>query len=68
MDTLKTMIQNSEQKLSMTNVAQRIFKEKGVRGFYEGLGVTVLRSAPSSAVVFVAYEFLNRWLGRLFEG
>jgi len=67
MDTLKTMIQNSEEKLTLAGVGRQLYAQKGFWGFYEGWGVTVLRSAPSSAIVFVAYEFMNRWLDKLLD-
>ncbi|KAI7868081.1 mitochondrial carrier domain-containing protein [Spinellus fusiger] len=37
----------------------------GIRAFYRGCGITVLRSAPSNAVVFMTYELLSRHWGEL---
>ncbi|PKI85508.1 mitochondrial ornithine carrier protein [Malassezia vespertilionis] len=36
-----------------------IYKTRGIRGLYAGLGVTCLRSAPSSAIVFLVYNKLE---------
>ncbi|KAI9324840.1 mitochondrial carrier domain-containing protein [Zopfochytrium polystomum] len=34
----------------------------GVRGLYRGCGITVARSAPTSAVIFATYETLARYI------
>ncbi|KAJ3331048.1 hypothetical protein HDU76_004215 [Blyttiomyces sp. JEL0837] len=41
-------------------VGHDIYQAQGIRGFYRGCGITVVRSAPTSAVIFVTYEMLNR--------
>lgn len=35
---------------------KNIYKSSGIKGLYRGCGVTVLRAAPSSAIIFVTYE------------
>ncbi|GJJ77950.1 mitochondrial ornithine carrier protein [Entomortierella parvispora] len=39
---------------------KEIFRSEGLRGLYRGCGITVARSAPSSAVIFLTYELLSR--------
>lgn len=39
---------------------KRIYKTRGVRGLYAGCGVTCLRSAPSSAIIFLMYNKLEK--------
>jgi ornithine carrier protein len=34
---------------------KEIFRSEGIRGLYRGCGITVARSAPSSAVIFLTY-------------
>ncbi|EWC45933.1 hypothetical protein DRE_04726 [Drechslerella stenobrocha 248] len=36
-----------------------IWREGGLRGLYRGCGITVLRAAPASAVIFLVYETLK---------
>jgi len=36
-----------------------VYKKYGVRGLYRGCGITVLRSAPSSAFIFMIYDGLK---------
>ncbi|KAJ3344049.1 hypothetical protein HDU93_003212 [Gonapodya sp. JEL0774] len=40
--------------------ARSIWKAEGVKGFYRGCGITVLRSMPTSGVIFLTYETLKR--------
>ncbi|KAF9899985.1 hypothetical protein BX616_002748 [Lobosporangium transversale] len=39
---------------------KEIFRSEGIRGLYRGCGITVARSAPSSAIIFMTYELLSR--------
>ena len=40
-----------------------LWKQQGIRGLYRGCGITVIRSAPSSAIIFAVYEGLKKGLG-----
>jgi mitochondrial ornithine carrier protein len=63
-DTIKSRIQTR----SVDSISRRQFwaegtvlwKEHGIPGFYRGCGMTLLRSAPSSAFIFIIYDFLKR--------
>jgi ornithine carrier protein len=68
-DTIKSRMQ-TEDSSKMTGgnrtfgaVGKALWKEHGVRGLYRGCGITVLRSAPSSAFIFTVYEGLRRHFG-----
>lgn len=65
------------QRLQISELAQRrykggidamkhIFKEEGIRGFYRGLGATLLTYAPGSAIWWMTYEhykeIFSRWI------
>ena len=45
-------------------VAKIIHQKNGYRGYFRGFGLTVLRSAPSSGVIFLTYEWLSRSFGK----
>ncbi|KAJ1561131.1 hypothetical protein HK405_004847 [Cladochytrium tenue] len=47
-------------KPRFAEVAREIYAAQGVRGFYRGCAITVARSAPTSAVIFLTYEQLRR--------
>ena len=40
-----------------------LWKQQGTKGMCRGCGITVARSAPSSAVIFAVYEGLKQGLG-----
>ncbi|KAG9224521.1 hypothetical protein PLEOSDRAFT_1067174 [Pleurotus ostreatus PC15] len=40
-----------------------MYRAQGIRGLYAGCGVTVARSIPSSAIIFVIYDQLSRRFG-----
>ncbi|ODQ52235.1 mitochondrial carrier [Saitoella complicata NRRL Y-17804] len=63
-DTIKSRMQTSTKKEGETfvGVARDIWRASGVRGFYRGCGITVARSAPSSALIFFVYERLGEVL------
>ncbi|RKP14204.1 mitochondrial carrier domain-containing protein [Piptocephalis cylindrospora] len=41
-------------------VARRIWGQEGIRGFYRGMGITMVRSVPGSSVIFLTYEMMQR--------
>lgn len=44
-------------------MARRMYAKQGVRGLYAGLGITVARSVPSSAMIFLIYDGLSKRFG-----
>ncbi|KAF9517797.1 hypothetical protein BS47DRAFT_1290397 [Hydnum rufescens UP504] len=73
-DCVKSTIQTEEElrprlneaaspKSTFSGVFKEIYRTKGIRGLYAGCGVTVARSAPSSALIFLIYDALERSLG-----
>ncbi|KAF9115786.1 hypothetical protein BGX27_006397 [Mortierella sp. AM989] len=47
-------------KRGFLSTGNEIFRSEGIRGLYRGCGITVARSAPSSAIIFMTYELLSR--------
>jgi ornithine carrier protein len=62
-DALK---QKDRPRPKFFSVAKDIYKSRGIRGLYAGCGVTVMRSAPSSAMIFLIYETLESKFGHHF--
>lgn len=59
-DTIKSKIQTQAMNDDgFVKVAKDIFKNGGVAAFYRGCGITMARSAPSSALIFVIYDRLQ---------
>ena len=40
--------------------AAKLWREEGVRGFYRGLGTSLIRSTPQASLTLLAYENLLR--------
>lgn len=49
---------------SFTSTLKRIWMTRGMRGLYAGCGITCLRSGPSSALIFLLYNKLERMADR----
>lgn len=69
-DCIKSTIQTSDelqkgkqQQTGFLQVGKDIYRARGIRGLYSGCGVTVVRSAPSSAIIFWIYSLLERHFG-----
>jgi len=43
---------------SLTGTARQIFRQEGILGFYNGLGVTLVRVIPNCCVTFLSYELI----------
>jgi ornithine carrier protein len=67
-DTIKSKMQTmevlqGEKKPSFVGVGRELWRSHGLKGMYRGCGLTVARSAPSSALIFTIYEALRKNLG-----
>lgn len=62
-DTVKSIMQTNERSdLTFMKVVRHIFKTKGFLGFYSGIGVTLSKSIPVSAIMFLSYEKLKYYI------
>lgn len=59
---LQLQVSNNVRHKGPIDVARSIFKAQGWRGIYRGLGVTILRDAPSHGVYFWTYEYIKEQL------
>lgn len=72
-DSVKSTMQTEQEMRAVSNTAatkwkrtgfyetfKKIYRTRGVRGLYAGCGVTCLRSAPSSAIIFLMYNKLEK--------
>ncbi|RKF73746.1 Amino-acid transporter arg-13 [Golovinomyces cichoracearum] len=58
-DTIKSRMQTSTSNTkprSYWQESRAVWQHHGVRGFYRGCGITVMRSAPSSALIFCIFD------------
>jgi len=66
-DTIKSRMQTapigqSVQSQSFLSEGLSLWKQHGIRGMYRGCGITVMRSAPSSAFIFMVFDGLKTYL------
>lgn len=57
-DTVKSVMQT--EQISLTKAVLKIFRKRGIPGFYRGLGITLIRAIPANATVFYIYETLSK--------
>ncbi|KAJ7660047.1 mitochondrial carrier domain-containing protein [Mycena rosella] len=76
-DTVKSAIQTEEElrpvaaatsgkaplKASFFTTFMAMYRAQGIKGLYAGCGVTVCRSVPSSAIIFLIYDGLSKRFG-----
>lgn len=71
-DSVKSAMQTwselhpDKPRLNFWQMGRRIWNGRGLRGLYAGCGLTVMRSAPSSAMIFGIYETLEGKFGSWF--
>lgn len=63
-DTIKSRMQtvasdSTAAKPKFWQEGQTVYKQYGLKGLYRGCGITVVRSAPSSAFIFIIYDGLK---------
>jgi solute carrier family 25 carnitine/acylcarnitine transporter 20/29 len=67
-DYIKTLIQSdnldNRKYTSSIDCLKKKYHEEGIRTFFKGLGVTMIRSFPVNGCGFVAFEAMMRALGR----
>lgn len=66
-DTVKSRMQTSPiggagRNRTFAQETGALWRQAGLKGFYRGCGITVLRSAPSSAFIFMIYDGLKKYL------
>jgi ornithine carrier protein len=74
-DSVKSAIQTEQElrprkpgmppmpKTTFSGTFKAIYKAQGLKGLYAGMGITVARAAPSSAIIFVIYDTLDKHFG-----
>jgi len=67
-DTIKSRMQTEDVvqtvkagKRSFWSVGKAVWRAHGLKGLYRGCGITVARSAPSSAVIFTLHDALMKY-------
>ncbi|KAG2003652.1 carnitine/acyl carnitine carrier [Coprinopsis cinerea AmutBmut pab1-1] len=77
-DTVKSAMQTEEElrvgrqvlpgqppppRATFLGTFKAMYRAQGLRGLYAGCGITVARSIPSSAIIFLTYDGLKKYFG-----
>lgn len=70
-DTIKSKMQTGDLgsiganggRQTFFSVGRALYRTHGLKGLYRGCGITLLRSGPSSALIFTIYESLRTYFG-----
>lgn len=62
LDRLKVFLQVQTSRIRISDSFKFLLKEGGVRSFWRGNGINVLKIAPESAIKFAAYEQVKRMI------
>lgn len=65
-DVVKSRIQldDAMPARGWTMCMMRVYRDEGLAALYSGLAPTLVRCVPSSAVLFIVYEFVRKLLDR----
>jgi len=61
-DSVKSKIQTHDHKLYILDTARSIYRTQGIRGFFVGIEVAILRAFPANAALFVGYEYSRKFM------
>lgn len=66
-DTIKSRIQTSSLNNipKINQVAKDIYLKQGIRGFFSGVGVAVIRAFPANAALFLGYELSRKAMNNI---
>lgn len=72
-DTVKARMQVIKSRLTFSqlhaygllNSSKRLLQAEGIRGFYRGLGISVVGGAPAGALYFLSYDQSKKYLSKL---
>jgi len=63
LDTIKTRVQ-SQSNRNIVDAARSVWRARGISGFYNGIGPTLLRAFPENAAILYTYEMVIRLLDK----
>jgi len=64
---VENQVRDESIKRGFVNTVRQIFHQNGLKAFWSGYGVTLLRDAPFASIYFVSYEVLKRSVKSMTE-
>jgi len=69
-EVIRNNLQNErnydKKQMSMTKLMKNIYQVQGIRGFYGGFRINLLRILPNNAIMFASYEKLSNYMENLY--
>jgi hypothetical protein len=66
-NNLQNIRNYEEKKMSMLKLIKEIYKERGIKGFYAGFSINLMRILPNTAIMFMAYEYFSKILAEYYR-
>jgi hypothetical protein len=48
--------------MSIVKLVRQIYSQRGLAGFYAGFRINLMRILPNTAIMFMCYEYLTRYI------
>lgn len=55
-------LQNNHKNHKLLRLLRKIHRESGIKGFYSGLKIDLIRVLPANAITFIVYEYVKKLL------
>lgn len=59
MDLIRTNQRNTEKHISLRYIFTNIYKQNGIRGYYQGIGVYTLMTCPNFVIMMCLHDYLK---------
>lgn len=56
-----------KENLGVIKFARKIYDNRGIKGFYSGYNIALIRVLPNNAIMFISYEFCTRFFGKYIK-
>jgi solute carrier family 25 folate transporter 32 len=60
-EVVRSRMMDARTSETLKETLHRIYAHEGMRGFYSGLHISLLRVVPNCCITFLTYELLLRW-------
>lgn len=65
-DTVKSRLQNAENKTRVTDIVCEVYRNGGLKAFYPGIGPALVRAIPANAATLLGWELANQAINKRF--
>lgn len=65
-DTVKSRLQNAENKTKVTEIVHEVYRNGGLKAFYPGVGPALVRAIPANAATLLGWELATQEIKKRF--